>query len=245
MVFEKELLDTTFRRIVLRETQSPSAITMVQVSDLHTRGFAAHEHKVVRAIVAAKPDIIAITGDAVDNRKYLGALDEFLAALPDGMSKVAITGNWEHWANLDIAALSRQYERHGCRLMMDEALVIEARGRALRVVGIQDLVGGRPDLPKVLSDLPEADAEIILAHCPGHRDLITMRRSVMLSGHTHGGQIALPGYVPFVPLGSAGYKRGWYDTASGPLYVSRGLGTSNLHVRVNAVPELAVFQLAL
>jgi predicted MPP superfamily phosphohydrolase len=245
MFIETERLETTLRRIKLQESQSPSAIRMVQVSDLHTRGFSAHEHKIVRAIEEAKPDLIAITGDAVDARRYLGALDEFLTALPPGIPKIAITGNWEYWAEIDMAAFRRQYERHDCRLMIDESMTIELRGKGLRIIGIQDLVGGRPDLNKAFSNLPDADTEIILAHCPGHRDVITTRKAVMISGHTHGGQLALPGYVPFIPLGSGSYKRGWYETPSGPLYVSRGLGTSRVHVRFNSVPELAILELTL
>lgn len=66
--------------------------------------------------------------------------------------------------------------------------------------------------------------------------------TLMLSGHTHGGQIAVGGWAPLVPPGSGRYVRGWFrGDGAPPLYVSRGIGTSVLPLRFGATPELAVF----
>lgn len=243
MLIEPHRLDVTSRRMVLRESQSRQTITMAQVSDLHIQAFGWHEQRVASAANEAGPDFIVITGDAVDDRRRLHALDEFMRALDAGIPKFAIPGNWEHWSGIDLAALGKLYERHNCRLVINASAHVEMRGKRIRLVCLDDLVGGQPDIGRAFAGGPDADGDLILAHCPAHRDIIRDNRSLMVSGHTHGGQIALPGFAPFVPPGSAEYLRGSYETANGPLYVSRGLGTSMVNMRFNSVPELALFQL--
>jgi uncharacterized protein len=63
--------------------------------------------------------------------------------------------------------------------------------------------------------------------------------------HVHGGQANLFGWAPFVPPGSGSYLRGWYRDGNPPLYVSRGIGTSIVAARFNAVPEVAIFEISL
>lgn len=243
MLVEPHRLDVTSQRIVLGEGPSRQTVTMVQVSDLHVQAFGAHEAKIARASNAAQPDFIAITGDAVDDRRRLHALEEFLAALDADTPKFAITGNWEHWAGIDLTALARLYERHNCKLAVNASVLVEVRGKGIRLVCLDDLIGGRPNIARAFAAPADADGELILAHCPAHRDIVRNSRSLMVSGHTHGGQIALPGYAPFIPPGSGDYLLGSYETANGPLYVSRGLGTSMVNMRFNSVPELAHFEL--
>jgi predicted MPP superfamily phosphohydrolase len=101
---------------------------------------------------------------------------------------------------------------------------------------------------------------LLLAHCPEHRDRLEDAPSpfegtapprmdpagitMMLSGHTHGGQVRVLGWAPAVPKGSGRYLRGWFrDPGSVPLYVSRGIGTSMLPFRLGARPEVAVFSI--
>jgi predicted MPP superfamily phosphohydrolase len=68
---------------------------------------------------------------------------------------------------------------------------------------------------------------------------------LILSGHTHGGQVCLGGWAPVLPRGSGRYVAGWYTDGAIPLYVSRGLGTTMLPIRFGAVPEIAYFEIAL
>ena len=103
-----------------------------------------------------------------------------------------------------------------------------------------------------------ADAHLLLAHCPEHRDRLALpplpfegaapaafdpaRLTMMLSGHTHGGQVRVLGWTPVVPRGSGRYLRGWFsDPGAVPLYVSRGIGMSMLPMRLGSPPEVAVF----
>ena len=84
----------------------------------------------------------------------------------------------------------------------------------------------------------------LLAHCPETRDiaqkLLTSPPNLILSGHTHGGQIAPGGFPLITPPGSGNYVSGWYCDNGPPMYVSRGIGTSLLPLRLGSPPELIV-----
>jgi len=239
----------------------PRVARVVQLSDLHLRRVSRHERQVAEAAAALSPDLIVFTGDSIDRRDDLELLADFLALLPPGVAQLAILGNWEYWAGLDRPALETVYGRHGCRLLVDESVLLSVRGAALRVTGFDSLIGGRPNIDHALGGATAGEAHLILAHCPAHRDVVAqvaaqslvrgefdpglLRAPVMLSGHTHGGQVNLWGWAPFVPVGSGRYLRGWYRDGSISLYVSRGIGMSVLPVRFNAPPEVAYFELPL
>ena len=83
---------------------------------------------------------------------------------------------------------------------------------------------------------------LVLAHCPISRDMLGLPEehpaSLVLSGHTHGGQVAPFGLATILPRGCGRYVAGWYRDALPPMYVSRGIGTSLLPIRIGATPEL-------
>jgi predicted MPP superfamily phosphohydrolase len=109
---------------------------------------------------------------------------------------------------------------------------------------VDDSVAGRPDLA-ALPPSGERPATLLLSHCPELRDRLRGESgrgiAAVISGHTHGGQVAVAGWAPILPAGSAGYVSGWYrDDGLPDLFVSRGLGTSVVPVRLGAPPELAI-----
>lgn len=234
---------------------------VVQLTDLHLRRVGRHEHEVAHAAARESPNLIVITGDSVDRHDDLPLLSDFLSLLPRNVPKLAILGNWEYWAGLDRAAIEAVYGRHGCQLLVDESVLLSVRGATLRVTGFDSLIGGQPNIDRAFRGAAGGGAHLILAHCPAHRDLASqvatqtvvrgefdpelLRSPVMLSGHTHGGQVNLWGWAPFVPVGSGRYLRGWYRDGSIALYVSRGIGMSVLPVRFNAPPEVAYFELSI
>jgi predicted MPP superfamily phosphohydrolase len=122
----------------------------------------------------------------------------------------------------------------------------------VQVTGLDDLIGGRPDVARALADAIPSANHVLLAHCPAHRETFlaelaslnarALAPAFMLSGHTHGGQLALGGWAPMRPPGSGRYVAGWYRDARTALYVSRGLGTSVVPARFGAPPEIAVFE---
>ena len=246
MIIEPHRLETTFRSIVLNEKASPDRIRAVQISDMHLTGFGSHEERIASVTRKANPDVILITGDSLDHRGRQAILSELMNSLDPDVPKLAILGNWEYWAGIDVPSLSRLYERYNCRLLVNHSANIDVGPRRVRFVGIDDLVAGRPAFNTAFEDRSDVDAEIILAHCPAHRDILAANTSLMISGHTHGGQITIFGYAPRLPRGCGGYNRGWYpprNNVKGPLYVSRGLGNSLVPLRMGSIPEVAVLDL--
>lgn len=236
-------------------------ITFVQVTDLHLHSVNAMHRRIAARVNALRPDLVLFTGDSVDRADRLGAFAELLGLFDARTPKYAILGNWEHWSGVDAGALADVYRRANGRLLVNESVVHDVGGRALRLTGLDDLVGGRPDVRRAFAGVDvagPADAHLLLAHCPEHRDRLdaaplpleraapvsvdASRITMMLSGHTHGGQVNVLGWTPVLPPGSGRYVRGWFrDAGRVPLYVSRGIGTSVVPVRLGAPPEVAVF----
>jgi predicted MPP superfamily phosphohydrolase len=94
-----------------------------------------------------------------------------------------------------------------------------------------------------VKNIKSTETNIVLSHCPEHRDVIANEKEdwkidLVLSGHTHGGQIAFFGYAPFKPRGSGKYLRGWYKESEPKMYISKGVGTSILPIRFGARAEV-------
>ena len=217
-------------------------LKLAQVSDLHLRGIGTLERQLIERLHESAADLIVFTGDAIDAAGALGLLDQLLAELPAAARRLAILGNWEHRCGVGVDALARTYERHDVELLVNRSIVVEHRGRSLRVTGLDDLLLGRPDPAAALADATPSDGHLVLAHCPAARDALGLPpahpASLVLADHTHGGQIAPLGKALVRPYGSGRYVAGWYRDGGPPMYVSRGIGTSLLPVRLGAPPEL-------
>ena len=256
---EPRSVEFTHHAVNARTRPEQRAVRFVQLTDLHLQSVGRMHRRIAAEVNGLAPDFIVLTGDSVDRADRLPELASFLALLDRATPRYAILGNWEHWGGVDLDALSAVYHAANCRLLVNDFAVHRAHGRSLRLTGLDDLVGGRPDAFKAFG-AGAADAHVVLAHCPEHRDVLHRRAvpkrvewrpvapeefegaALMLSGHTHGGQVNILGWTPQLPRGSGGYVRGWFrDAGRVPLYVSRGIGTSVVPVRFGAPPEVAVF----
>jgi predicted MPP superfamily phosphohydrolase len=240
-------------------------LRMVQVSDLHLRGVGHHEARIADQVRALAPSMLLVTGDSIDRAEHLETLAEFLTLLDDATPKYAVLGNWEYYARVDRSRLARVYDRHNCRLLVNESVVHRYAGHEVLVTGVDDLLAGQPRLAAALQGHEPHGHHILLAHCPLQRDhllgvlparpwmnapplpepgaerLAHFAPKLVFSGHTHGGQVNLFGYCPWLPWGSGPYISGWYTDREPHLYVSRGLGTVVLPARWGASPELPCF----
>ncbi len=230
-------------------TPETKNLKIVQLSDLHLHSINTALEELASKVNQLKPDLIAITGDAIDEAENLDLLDEYLRLVDKDIPKVAILGNWEYWGEVDLKKLKAIYQKHNCALLVNESRQYELGGKTLSVIGIDDFVGGYASYKLATDNFIKSDYNIVLNHCPKYSEQIVERCqkdniSFILSGHTHGGQIRLFNFIPFLPQGSGKYVKGWYKELNPPMYVSKGIGTSILPVRFGSRSEVAVFNLA-
>ncbi|GAB4571710.1 MAG: hypothetical protein Kow0077_09140 [Anaerolineae bacterium] len=223
--------------------------TLAHISDFHIGDWITPDQlwRMVTQVNALGPDLIAVTGDLASN-EYPGwgrDVSHVLAALqaPDG---VAVTlGNHDHWTH---APTVRQAVLDaGAHLLWNTHTEVQREGQTLYIVGVDDVWEGEADLNEALFEVPRAPVPtILLAHEPDYADEVaaTGRIGLQLSGHSHGGQVRLPGIgAPILPYLGQKYDQGLYNIGTMRLYVNRGIGMTSPYVRFNCPPEITVIRL--
>lgn len=217
--------------------------TIAHVSDLHI-GYvhrAGRVRKVVDAVNAEQPDIIVLTGDQADGDPAVfiaGA--EPLRDLRAPFGVYAVNGNHEHYG--DVKRVVAELSRLGVTVLGNEWVEVAPN---LVVAGVEDptgrLTGEGPDLVRALAGIPSDATVILLAHQPQIFDEASERGvELVLSGHTHGGQIWPWGSVA---KRSHTYLAGYYGRGESHLYVSNGVGSWGPLLRVGAPPEIIFHRL--
>ena len=192
----------------------------------------------VDALNAARPDIVFLTGD------YITRKGDPLERIPDLLGRlqvpaVAVLGNHDHWT--DAATITRDLERIGIAVLRNRHTVVQVRGRALAVVGVDDAVSGHDDVADAFKGVARHAPRLVLAHSPPTLDALPPDAGLAcFSGHTHGGQF-LPWnfFVPLQQPFTAGLER-WKDMW---VYTSRGTGYWGPPVRVMAPSEITRLRL--
>jgi len=220
---------------------------IAQLSDLHVVEEMPQRYldRVMRLTNQQQPDLIAITGDLVTNlpQRYAQRIEAALSQLK--APTVAVLGNHDHWSNPWIVRLILL----GSQVTdLSNSVYTVQRGQAqLHIAGVDDLWAGAADLDQVLLQLPRQGAAILLAHEPDFADVAvaTHRFDLELSGHAHGGQIAIPFVgAPVLPPYGKRYPIGQYQIEDLIQYTNRGIGMVSPRVRLNSRPEITVFQLS-
>jgi predicted MPP superfamily phosphohydrolase len=226
------------------ETERP--IRIIQLTDVHV-GWTTPKRVLADTILVAKklkPDLVALTGDYVNaSLKHAGALSDFISDLPKPI--FATLGNHDHWSGAQ--GVSEALARGGARVLVNESATFDGRGRKLRIVGIDDGRTEHDDIDKAFQGVPKKEPALVLTHYPNTADRIMDRGTgLAIAGHTHGGQVAIPGVTKLVSrLAGQRYLAGWYEVGDGSLYVSAGIGASldGLRGGRTAMPEIAVYDL--
>lgn len=146
----------------------------------------------------------------------------------------------------DVPAMMAELAARGVESLVNRAVRVQGHGADLWFAGVDDLVEGRPDLEAALAAVPEERALVLLAHNPDiWLDPLVARADLVLAGHTHGGQIRLPGLGAAHTQGthlSRQAAAGWFQQGSARMFVSRGLGES-IPLRLGVPPQAVLIRL--
>jgi uncharacterized protein len=217
-------------------------LRVVQLSDLHIRTFQGYLAKVARLVDALEPDLILLTGDYLEQRRNIHEVRKFLQLLHAPLGIFAVQGNWEYWSRLEGENLRGHFARAGATLLINQRHDIEENGLPLSVLGL-DYPSATDQLRAVLAQADPVRLNFLLSHVPAFdHESLDGRIDLILSGHTHGGQVRIPFIRPYLPRFSGPYIDGLYHVgpAGTPLYVTRGIGTSVLPVRLFCPPEITL-----
>lgn len=241
------------RRLVAAFPGLPRALeglVVAQISDLHVGPHTSRRYleRVRGAVLQASPDLIAVTGDLVDDfprdvEHYAAALDSLAAPL----GVYAIPGNHEVYSGWD--ELRPRLEALPLTLLVNRAAQLQRDGARFAVAGTGDPAGGRsgevaPDVERTLRDVPGGTFVIALAHNPALWPALAERGvALTLSGHTHWGQLAFPrlGWClasPFLELAMGAHERD-----GSLLYIHPGTGYWGIPFRIGHVAQVAVITL--
>jgi len=226
-------------------TPQSKNIKLLQISDLHLRSVKSRHIELVKEINKIRPDLILLTGDIIDQNRNLDKLDHFLSLFDPSIQKTAILGNWECW-HVHPLQLLEIYKKNQCELIVNHSYKYFFGETTISISGMDDLIAGRADFKMAMASYSPAKYHVVMTHCPEHRDMIKQQMNdipidLVLSGHTHGGQVRILGFAPFRPRGSGKYVSGWYRESLPHLYVSRGIGTSGVPVRLGSRAEVTIF----
>lgn len=234
-----------------------SKLRLVLLTDLHFQEKVWPFYKrLARKVNELNPDLLMFSGDTVDQWGTLPPVQEFLDLIDHHMLKVAIPGNHDHVADIDLNALGDIFESHNCRFLVNETKVFNIKGCELAVTGLDDFIKGNANTREAVEGVTKHQNHILLVHSPLQheramkriKEINETRRpeeqidiKYIFAGHNHGGQVRLFDYAPVLPKKSGGYLNGWYNNSSPYLYVSKGFGTSGIPFRFMARSEVTVF----
>jgi uncharacterized protein len=221
-------------------------LRIAQVSDVHLPGNQLAARAALDHLRREQPDIVILNGDMTESARALGQVSEFAQAARGSLATVAVLGNWEYRAGIEAERARKVYQQAGVDLLVNQSRVLKVGRSSLAVVGLDDMLAGVPDLTAARAGLDSAALEIWVIHEPNFADQVPKAvppPAMLLSGHTHGGQIRIPLMPPVKPIGAGRFLEGWYNDTLAPMYVSRGVGTTGIPARFRCPAELPIFTL--
>lgn len=220
-------------------------LRIAHLSDLHYGPIVNPEH-LERAIAAAndlRPDLIALTGDYISHdRSFAAPCAELVGRLRARFGVFAVLGNHDHWT--DAALIADLFRAEGIKVLLNEGMRLDLAGESFWLAGVNDTMVGLEDLPLAMAGSGEDEMKLLLAHNP-----VILRRAaragvdLVLSGHTHGGQVTLRPEKTFNGRPRRRLLRGLGRRGNTQIYVTRGLGTVVLPIRYGCPPEVSVLEL--
>ena len=240
------MLSIERQEILLRRLpKSLDGLRIVHLSDLHYGPLVNPQH-LERAVAAAnelQPDLIALTGDYISqDRIYAEPCAEVVGKLRARHGVYAVLGNHDHWT--DATLIADLFRAEGIRVLINEGSRMDLSGGTFWLAGVDDTMVGLEDLPLALAGSSTDEFKLLLAHNP-----VILRRAaragvdLVLSGHTHGGQVSWRSEKGRSGRPRRRMLRGLGRRGDTQIYVTRGLGTVVLPIRYGCPPEISVIEL--
>jgi predicted MPP superfamily phosphohydrolase len=223
-----------------------SGLRVVQISDIHHGLFLPREWLVeaVQQTNRLNADMVVLTGDFVSySRANIEPAAEILSRLRARCGVFAVLGNHDFRVGAD--AVTSALMRHRVQVLRNQHIRLQLGGECIYVAGVDDY-GYGADVRRAVRGIPRDAATVLLAHNPRIISLASRHGvSLVLSGHTHGGQVNLPliGTVYGRSPERLRYKIGWDRLGTTQIYVSRGIGTIVLPWRLRCPAEIAHLEL--
>ena len=224
-------------------------VKIIQFSDVHlgkSYGVATIR-KIVKQINNLKPDIIVCTGDFIDCASDVKCREEIIKELRNlkaPYGKYAVYGNHEYKEDGE-SVYRHMMRKSGFKLLINEKKEIKIEEKELVIIGLDDSVSGKMNIPLATNHLLDDQYNILLAHEPDVvEEILDLPIDLQLSGHSHGGQFRLPVLgALYTPELSKKYIKGMYNFPNSDvkLYVNVGIGTTIIRGRLFNRPEISQF----
>jgi predicted MPP superfamily phosphohydrolase len=221
--------------------------TIAQLADLHY-GFLMPlmvvEH-IIHKINTLQKDVIVCTGDYIHERNETTQIDTVwphLMKLNANSGVYSVLGNHDHWGNTDRSLY--WLEKSGQSIRHKAVPIIKGEER-IWIGGAGDYLEDDLGIDAAFQRVPDSECKILLSHNPDSADThYKTRIDLMISGHTHGGQVNIP-FIgpPILPVKNKSYSNGFVRTGRTNLYISKGLGWAIIPIRFNCLPEISVLKL--
>ena len=229
---------------------------IAQLSDFHASKHvtSAYLEEAIAMAHAEEPDLVVLTGDFVHaGYRYVETVANCLGNLRAPCGIFAVLGNHDFSVRNALGirryrhlshAIAKALRARGIQVLQNESCTLAKHGHSLHVVGVDDLWSRGCDLDRAFSGLSPANPTIVLAHNPRTVERLSKQRcDLMLSGHTHGGQVKLAGIgTPTLGRKARRFAAGLYSDGNTQLYVNKGVGFG-FRFRYGVRPEIAIFTL--
>jgi predicted MPP superfamily phosphohydrolase len=237
--------------VLPRLSRTFDGFRILQLTDLHLDLLPGYEETIIDTLNRLSWDLAVITGDYRNSNlgSFLPAMDAIRPIVDvlldrsqlQGIPPLATLGNH------DEGAMVEALEAMGLRVLLNESLSIESEGQRLWIAGIDDSADFQSyDIPRALEQVREGDPVVLLSHAPDvYSEAADAGVDYMVSGHTHGGQICLPGGLALMTRTRAPRKCASGAWREGEMqgYTSRGTGACGVPCRFNCPPEITIHTL--
>lgn len=226
------------------ENEKLRGIRVVFAGDFHIRPYQGNRlNYVIKKINEQNPDIILLIGDYVNmhdtkNSFPIVKIAEKLSEMNPSNKIFTVLGNHDYYK--DGKKIKKALINEKINVLENQSRFIRIKDKLVCISGIEDLTTGFPNLDKALRF--SISPTILLTHQPDIFYKVPQKVDLILAGHTHGGQVAIPFFGPFIVPSAYGTKfaKGFFNENGRKMIVTKGIGTSILPIRFNCFPEIVV-----